>query len=98
MQISITGRHLEVNPDLKNYIEKQIEKLNKFANHIVSAHVILGVEKFRYSAEIVLTLKKQVLKVKEVTSDIYGSIERAIKRLEKNLHRFEERIKLHRKG
>ncbi|MCM8766219.1 MAG: ribosome-associated translation inhibitor RaiA [Candidatus Omnitrophica bacterium] len=98
MQISITGRHIEVSPDLKSYVEKQIEKLNKFDNHIIRAHVILEVEKFRYGAEIVLTLKKQVLKVKEITSNIYGSVERAVKRLEKNLHRFEEKVKLHRKG
>ncbi|MCM8784263.1 MAG: ribosome-associated translation inhibitor RaiA [Candidatus Omnitrophica bacterium] len=97
MRISLTGRHFDVDADLKAYVEKQIDKLNRYYHHIISVHVILDAEKFRQRAEIVLALKKQTLKVQEVTSDIHSSIDRALKKLEGKLKRFEEKIKLHRK-
>ena len=97
MQFSLTGRHMEIDESLKDYVEKSLEKLNKYNPHIISAHVILEGDKFRYTAEIVLTLKKQVMKAKEVTANIYASVDRAVKKLEKSLERFEEKIKLHRK-
>lgn len=98
MQVSLTGRHLEINSSLKDFVEKNIGRLNKYASHIISIHVILEHDKFRYIAEIVLNLKKRVIKAKEVASDAYLSVERATKKLEKTLKRLEEKLKIHRKG
>ncbi|MGE4357465.1 MAG: ribosome-associated translation inhibitor RaiA [Candidatus Omnitrophota bacterium] len=78
-------------------MESQIERLNRFEHHIISVHVILDKEKFRQSVEIILTLKKHILKVKEITSDMRSSIDKALKKMEGKLKRFEEKVKVHRK-
>lgn len=96
MQISITGRHMEITPALREHIQAHLNKLNKYARHIIGVHVILEVEKFRHITEITLSLKKQMLKVKETTSDMYSSIDLAVKKLGEKLKRFEEKIKTHR--
>jgi putative sigma-54 modulation protein len=96
MQISITGRHMEVTPALKAHVESHLSKLNRYANHIIKAHVILEIEKFRHIAEFTLSLKKQIMKVRESTLDMYDSVDLAIKKLTQRLKRFEEKIKTHR--
>ena len=96
MQITVTGRHIELTPALREYVEMHLAKLNKYAHHIISAHVILEVEKFRHITEITLVLKKQVMKIKKSTLDMYSSIDLVVKKLAERLKRFEEKVKTHR--
>lgn len=96
MQITVTGRHIEVTPALKQHTQAHLSKLNKYAHHIISAHVILEVEKFRHIAEVTLSLKGQIMKARESTLDMYSSVDLAIKKLGGKLKRFEDKIKTHR--
>ncbi|MCX5656742.1 MAG: ribosome-associated translation inhibitor RaiA [Candidatus Omnitrophica bacterium] len=96
MQITVTARHMEVTPGLREHVERHLSKLNRYNEHIMNAHVILEIEKFRNIVEITLSLKKIVMKVKEATSDIYTSVDLAVKKLETKLVRYDEKIKTHR--
>ncbi len=41
MQTQITARHADLRPDLRDHIESQLAKLQRFYDGIVNAHVIL---------------------------------------------------------
>lgn len=95
MQVKIDGRHFAVTEDVKKEIEKGTEKFNKFLHNIVEAHIILDVEKYRYSAEIILLAKHRVFKCKEVSNDIHISLERALRNMERQLRQHKEKVKEH---
>ena len=56
MSIRLTGRHIEISPKLKTYIEKKLEKLDRYAVHIVDSELILYQENNFAWAEGILHL------------------------------------------
>jgi putative sigma-54 modulation protein len=58
MKCSVTGRHVEITPALRQLINRNVEKLERVLNDsAVSAQVVLAVEKYRRMAELVLHVR-----------------------------------------
>ena len=47
MQVSVTGRHVEVTEAMKQHVEDKIGKVKRHFDHVTDVHVILTVEKTR---------------------------------------------------
>src|SRR3989338_4936971 len=96
MQITITGRHIEVTQALKDYIEEKLERLDKkYFLKIVESHVILDVEKYRQFAEIIIVGKHLRLTGKEETGDLYTSVDNALAKIAGQLKKFKDKLKEH---
>ncbi len=55
MQLDITGRHVAVTPALRQLIERRLAKIGRLLNDsVVSAKVILTLEKYRHRAEVIV--------------------------------------------
>jgi putative sigma-54 modulation protein len=100
MKINITARHFNLTPALKAYIEEVLTKLERFSNHLLEAHVILEKEGYRHIAEMVVHANRSTMTAKEESSDMYLAADRAAEKIEKQLKRYEERLKdeRHREG
>jgi putative sigma-54 modulation protein len=83
MRVEITGRHIIITPAIRAYVLKRLRKFQRLVGEDVSFHVIIGVEKERHTAEILLKSKLLGLTGKGETSDMYASIVRAIEKLER---------------
>lgn len=95
MEISISGKHLQITPALKKYAGEKIAKLDKYALKIESAHAVLCVEKIRQIAEITLSGKNLRLTAKAENGDMYASIDTCLNKLQLQLSRQHDRIKDH---
>lgn len=93
MQLTVVGRHFEVTEPIKQYVDKKLLRLERFASKIKEAHVILEVQKIRHIAEITLYLKYSKLTATEETQNMYASIDNAVANLRKQLVRLRDRIK-----
>jgi putative sigma-54 modulation protein len=83
MQIEITGRHVEITEPIKVYVEKRLKKFAKLFIEPIDVHVILGIEKHRQSAEIVLKSKLFNLTSIDESTDMYNSVNKAIEKIER---------------
>jgi putative sigma-54 modulation protein len=55
MRLDITGRHVEITPPLRQLIARRLAKVERLLNDsLLSAKVILTLEKYRHRAEIIL--------------------------------------------
>jgi len=55
MRVDITGRHVEITPQIRQLIEKSLGKVERLLNdRMVSAAVILTKEKYRHKTELVV--------------------------------------------
>jgi putative sigma-54 modulation protein len=53
MRLVVTGRHVEITPDLRKLVERKLAKLDRvLGESIVSAQVVLALERYRHIAEI----------------------------------------------
>ncbi len=94
MNISITGRQLEVTPSLKEYIQKKVKKVKYYFEHIINVRVILEVKKTIHSAEVTIHSDEKTFYCEVRTADMYGSIDKLFDKVERQIRRYkEERIK-----
>jgi putative sigma-54 modulation protein len=83
MNVEITGRHVVITPAIRAYVLKKLGKFTKIFGDDINFHVIIGVEKERQTAEILLKSKMLELTGKGQSDDLYNSIVRAIEKLER---------------
>ncbi|MDH4129668.1 MAG: ribosome-associated translation inhibitor RaiA, partial [Spirochaetota bacterium] len=74
MEITITGRHLEVTPSLKEYVQKKTEKIKYYFEHIINVNVILEVRKLFHIAEVTVVSDERKFFCEVKSNDMYGSI------------------------
>jgi len=95
MQLNITGRHLDVTPAMKSYIEAKFEKLARHFEHITNVHVVLTVEKERQKAEATVHVNRGDLFANEEHDDMYSAIDRLIDKLDRQLKKHKEKLTDH---
>jgi putative sigma-54 modulation protein len=93
MKISVTFRNTEGEDWHKEYVEERLNKLSKYIDNPVDAHVIISVEKFRNTAEINLTANGLNINSKEVGKDLHLAIDNAIEKIERQLKKHKERVR-----
>jgi putative sigma-54 modulation protein len=95
MQLSVKGRNLEVTDALRAYAEEKVQRMTRYLEQIVSATVILSVEKHRQIAEVTLRVRDLTIRAEESTDDLYSSIDLVAEKLERQILRYKERIAAH---
>jgi len=98
MNIIVNGRHLEVTPALKSYVEKKIVRFERYLSNISEAIVTLYVEKYRHKAEVLLKVNGVLIQAEGITGDVYASIDEVAEKLDRQIKKYKEKLVSHRKG
>lgn len=101
-RIEITGLKMEVNDDLRKYVTKKISKLEKFIPKKARESVFVAVKlksgsnkgKKQYTCEVVLTLPKDTLNIKETTLNIFAAVDIVETKLKNQLKRYKDQHSL----
>jgi putative sigma-54 modulation protein len=94
MKISVTFRNSEGEEWQKEYAEERLKKLKRYIDNPVDAHVILSMEKFRNTAEINLMANGLSINSKEEEKDMHLAIDNAIEKIERQLKKRKEKIRV----
>jgi len=95
MQISVTFRHVDPTPALREYAQQKLGRIKKYLRRPGDAHVILEVAKERHVAEITLQGDHVTMFAKEETHDLYSAIDLAIDKLEHQAQKLKARRRDH---
>src|SRR5258707_15346520 len=98
MQLTTTFRHMDGSQAVREYATDKLEKIKKYFNKDpISAHAVFAVERgFNHVADINITLPNGiVINAKEVTEDMYSSIDLAAARIERQVRKWKEKIRDH---
>lgn len=95
MKISVTFRNTEDEGWQTEYVEDRVKKLNKYIDAPADVHVVLTVEKFRNVAEINVMTNGLNIIGKEESKDMHLAIDNAVEKIERQLKKHKEKIRLH---
>lgn len=98
MNINITAKNTELTDALKSYIEKKIGKLEKLCTKIISTNVVISVERYRHTVDVKINAAGEIIKAKEMSKDMYSSIDLVYDSIEKQLKKFKEKLQAKDKG
>ncbi len=89
MLFTITGKHVEITPAIREYAQEKTRKLPRYYNSINQIEVIIsGSEGGKPSVEIIARGEHSIVFVaRENSEDMYACIDLAVRKLERQLKR-----------
>ena len=88
MNITITGKELKATEAIKDYVEKKLERIEKyFANEDANVNVTIKTEKTSQIAEIGVSVKGFNFRAVTEHNDLYASIDKDIDILESQIRK-----------
>lgn len=94
MKLITTARHCELAAEDRDFIQNRLERLLRYFREprdLIEAHVVVGVEKYRHSAEITLKLRRGEVISREEAGDVRDAVEQAAIHLEDQIRRIKEK-------
>ncbi len=95
MNVSISGRHVEMTDAMRDHVESGLHKIKQHFDRVIDVKVVLSVEKRRHIAEINLHANGLRINAKEESDDMYASIDSALQKIERQVTKHKERIQRH---
>jgi ribosome hibernation promoting factor len=91
--VKVTGRHFPITDAINECVIRKIEGLHLDYPKIIEAHVILEVEKYRHSAEIVLVCSNHItIEAREETDDMYVAIDAVTNKIARQMRKYKTRL------
>ncbi len=92
MQISVTFRQMNASEALRAHAIDKASRMNRFFDDNSEAHVVMSTERYMHRAEVNILAHGMVICGKELSSDMYNSIDRAMEKIEKQIKRYRDKL------
>ena len=93
MEITVTGKHLEITPAIREYAETKANKMTKYFDRIMAIEVVLDTrERQQHEVEMIVHVEHHepfVARAKD--SDLYATIDDVADKMERQLTDFKEK-------
>ncbi|HET6726218.1 MAG TPA: ribosome-associated translation inhibitor RaiA [Gammaproteobacteria bacterium] len=91
MEMNLTGRHVDISPSLRGYVDNKLERLERHFDHATDIHVILSVEKLQHKAEARLNVPGSELYADATQEDMYAAIDQLVDKLDRQVRTVKEK-------
>lgn len=99
MRLHVEERYASDSGALTKYVEKKVGALSRYFDRILKLDVILEVEGPIQRVQMMgYLVNHKVVKAKADTSDMYASIDQAVDKMQRQLVRYKERLRVSRKS
>ena len=96
--VSVTFRHMDSTAALKEYAENKLQRIGKYFNRPLAAHVILSVDaKLQQVAEVELHTHGDEIHGKEENGDLYAAIDLVVDKIERQIKKHKDKNKVSRR-
>ena len=92
IQIEVTARHFKAPDRLRNFVEKEIRKLNRYFDGVTDYHVILTHEPGQEVAEIVAHSKRHQFTAIDSDAKMDRAVVLALEKLKVQMNRYKGKL------
>lgn len=96
MEIHVTGRHVEVPQEVRDYVHEKAGKLPRYYDRIREIEVVFDHESEQFTAEMIVRADhRHTFVASEAGPDTYALIDLCVEKLERQLTRHKEKRRNH---
>ena len=92
MNITISGRNIDITPSLRETVMDKLGKLDRYFTPDTDVNVTLSVEKERQKIEVTIPVKGRIIRSEQVSNDMYVSIDLVEEVIERQLRKYKNKI------
>ncbi len=98
MTVELQARHFDITPSIRDYVEKRVDRLDRYLPAIHATRVELHHDVTRsqgevYSAEITAWVDQAVLRSEETNPDLYTAIDAAVAKIFRQIEKYKGKRK-----
>lgn len=98
MQIEITGRHMTVTPEIREFAEQKASKLTRYFDRLTGIEVKLQAENGECVVEMIAgTEHKKDIVASVRNADLFSAIDLTVDKMERQLTKYKEKLQDHRR-
>ena len=95
MEKIIAGRHLKIDPGVKEFIIDQLTEIEQEYNKLTSARVVVDKQRENYLSEVILHGKNIEIEAKAKATDLQASVDMALEKADRQLRKHLDRLHDH---
>src|SRR6516225_12111582 len=97
MQLTVTGKHIDTSPGLRQHVEASLGAiLGKYFKTAIEAHVVFSKEAHLSRAEVSIHIGRGiVVNASAVAAETYAAFDAAAERIAKQMRRYKRRLRDH---
>jgi putative sigma-54 modulation protein len=95
MNLNISGHHVDVTQPLREYVLSKLKRVERHFDHLISAEVILSVEKLEQKAEATIHASGANLHAEAVNGDMYAAIDLMMDKLDQQTRKHKDKVRDH---
>ncbi|NMM54300.1 ribosome hibernation-promoting factor, HPF/YfiA family [Paenibacillus aquistagni] len=94
MKYSIRGQNIEVTEALRDYVEKKLDRLERYfeAPPTSDVNVTLSVVKEKHRVEVTILLPGLILRAEDGSRDMYASVDAVLDKLERQIRKHKTKV------
>ena len=95
MNLSITGRHLEVTPAIREYVINKMARVSRHFDNVIDTQVILSIERLNHTAEVTMHLRGKDLHCEAVDENLYAAIDLLADKIDRQIIKVKTKAQSH---
>lgn len=95
MNLSITGRHIEVTPAIREYVVNKLARVTRHFDHVIDTQVILSVERVNHTAEVTIRVPGKDIHCEAIDENLYAAIDLLADKADRQVLKYKSKIQDH---
>ncbi|TAL79391.1 MAG: ribosome-associated translation inhibitor RaiA [Burkholderiaceae bacterium] len=95
MNLSISGRHLEVTPSIHAYVKNKMSRIARHFDNVIDTQVMLSIERLKHTAEITMRLRGKDIHCEATDENLYAAIDLLADKIDRQVIKYKSRVQAH---
>jgi putative sigma-54 modulation protein len=95
MVVTYTGKHTDVYDEMKDYLEKKLQKFKFYYKQILNINTIIDLQRGQYFTELKVSANRDVYFAKDSAATWQESFDKVTDKIEKEIKKKKERLTDH---
>ncbi|MGE4369987.1 MAG: ribosome-associated translation inhibitor RaiA [Burkholderiaceae bacterium] len=95
MNLSITGRHLEVTPAIREYVVNKMARVSRHFDNVIDTQVILSVERLSHKAEVTMHVRGKDIHCESTDENLYAAIDLLADKVDRQILKYKNKLQDH---
>lgn len=91
MSLTITGRHLEITPAIREYVHTKTARVLRHFDQVIDAQVMLSIEPLKHTAEITMRLRGKDLHCAASDDNLYAAIDLLVDKADRQVIKYKSK-------
>ncbi len=95
MNLSISGRHLEVTPAIREYVLNKMARVSRHFDNVIVTQVMLSVERLKHTAEVTMRVRGKDIHCEANDDNLYSAIDLLADKIDRQVIKYKSKIQDH---